>query len=83
MEQILRVCSDEYDGDETGNHWQVYYVLFQTADDDSTPCYDLYDDDGRGNGTMIARGYHKGRMRSLALKLGDFVEWRQSEARAL
>ena len=75
-EQIVKVRSKEYDGDETGHEWQIHYVLLREADDEGTPCFDLYDDDGRGNGNMIARGYHEPSMVSLTLRLGEFVEWK-------
>ena len=76
MEQIVKVVSDEYDGNEDGVEWRIHYILFETDDDDGLKCFDLYDDDGRGNGTMICRGYNLIRMRSLTLRLGDFVEWK-------
>ena len=78
FEQVLRIKSNEYDGDDAGNEWQVQYVLFRTEDADGTECFDLYTDDGKGNGEMICRGYSQGSMVSLALRLGEFVEWRAS-----
>lgn len=75
FEQICRVKSSEWDGDESSHEWQVHYVLYATNDDDGRDCFDLYDDDGRGNGIRIARGYTKSRMVSLTLRLGEFVEW--------
>lgn len=80
FEQIVKVKSDEWDGDESGHHWQTHYVLYQTNDDldgNGHECFDLYDDDGEGNGDMIARGYNKSQMVHLTLKLGEFVEWKQ------
>jgi hypothetical protein len=82
FEQVLKVRSDEWDGDDDGNEWQVHYVLYRAAgdpgaDDENLTCYDLYSDDGKGNGEMICRGYHLGSMRSLALKLGELVEWQR------
>lgn len=73
FEQILRVNSDEIDGDESGAHWRVDYVLIRTHDDAGLECYDVYTDDGYGNGDMICRGYNKHVMRSLTLKLGQFA----------
>lgn len=75
FEQALKVVSPEYTGDESGREWRVHYVLYRTHDDDGRECFDLYDDDGAGNGTQIARGYHQRRMVSLTLRLGEFVEW--------
>jgi hypothetical protein len=79
MKQIVRVRSAEFDGDEDGNEWQVEYVLFETHTDGAihhpTPVYQLYDDDGRGNGSLICTGTSLKRMRSLILRLGQFVEW--------
>lgn len=77
MEQVLKVRTSETDGDETGAHWTVHYVLFETVDEDrDCPCFDLFDDDGRGNGKQICRGWNRNAMVSLALRLGAFVEWR-------
>lgn len=73
--QHCKVRSDDYDGDETGREWAVHYVLYETVDDDGTRCFDLYSDDGEGNGDMIARGYDVHAMRSLTLRLGAFVAW--------
>lgn len=77
FEQCARVVSDDWDDDGTGQAvWRIHYVLYETVDDDDVKCYDLYDDDGRGNGTQICRGYNLDRMRSLVLSLGDLVEWK-------
>ena len=73
---VLRVRSDEVDGDEFGNEWRVEYVLFRTSDFYSgLQCFDLYTDDGQGNGVKVCSGDNHATMRSLALKLGDFVNW--------
>lgn len=79
FEQIVRVESQETNADQFGG-WNVHYVVYRTRDDDGRECFDLYDDDGRGNGVKIARGYHQGRMVSLCLRLGEFVEWKASVA---
>ena len=79
-QQRCKVRSNDWDGDEFGNSWQIYYILYQDTDDDDRMCFDLYDDDGRGNGTMIARGYNESAMRSLILQLGEFVEWQTTES---
>jgi hypothetical protein len=76
-EQVVKVRSDETDGDETGRHWTVHYILFHDQDDDGRDCYDLYTDDGAGNGKMICRGYNKNTMVSLTLRLGEFVAWKE------
>lgn len=73
--QRVKVRSDETDGDETGRAWAIHYVLYETADEQGAKCFDLYEDDGHGNGVMLCRGHHESRMRSLALRLGEFVEW--------
>ena len=44
-------------------------------DDDGHECFDVYTDDGAGNGELVARGYNHERMRTLTLALGEFVEW--------
>lgn len=75
--QIAKVDSGEIDGDDHGNQWVVHYVLYETADDDGRQCFDLYDSDGLGNGKQICRGYNIGAMRSLTLRLGDLVEWKE------
>lgn len=76
FEQYAKVVSDEVDGDETGRHWKIHYVLYLTQDDDGRKCFDLYSDDGLGNGDMISRGYNERSMRSLVLRLGRHVEWK-------
>lgn len=76
FDQVAKVVTDEYDGDDAGHEWAVHYVLYRTTDDDGRVCFDLYEDDGEGNGTQIARGYHQHRMVSLTLRLGAFVEWK-------
>ena len=75
FEQDVKVRTSVVDGDESGNHWTVYYVLYDTEDDDCHVCYDLYEEDGNGNGKIVCRGYNINRMRSLTLRLGEFVEW--------
>ena len=75
MNQVLRVDTGEIDGNEDGREWPVHYVLFQTEDDDGHECFDVYTDDGAGNGELVARGYNHERMRTLTLALGEFVEW--------
>lgn len=75
MDQIVRVRTMDYDGNEDGVEGQIHYVLYRERDNAGRECFDLYEDDGRGNGDFIARGYHPGRMRGLVLRLGEFVEW--------
>jgi hypothetical protein len=76
--QIVKVLSDETDGDEFGHEWKVYYILYQTEDQEGYPCYDLYTDDGLGNGVRISRGYKLRDMQNLILKLGKFIEWKKA-----
>lgn len=83
MEQICKVLSGEWDGDSFGNEWPVHYVLYRTTDDSGgefhgRECFDLYSDDGAGNGDFIARGHNLIQMRSLTLRLGEFVEWEKA-----
>jgi hypothetical protein len=52
------------------------YVVYETVDDDGKECFDVYEDDGEGNGTQVARGYNIIRIRSMVLCLGEFIEWR-------
>lgn len=80
QEQVVKVVSQEWDGDDVGNEWQVHYVLYRTRDDDGAECFDLYSDDGEGNGDMVTRGYNHAAMRSLTLKLGHFLEWGKCDA---
>lgn len=70
MEQVLKIVTDERDGDEFGQEWQLHYVLYESADDDGVTCWDLYEDDGAGNGTQVCRGYHKSSIVHMALRLG-------------
>jgi len=82
FEQIVRVESNETDGNESGKHWTVHYVLYDTIDDEDRQVFALYTDDGEGNGVEICRGYNLNAMRSLALRLGEFVEWTARELAA-
>lgn len=75
FEQYGKVRSDETDGDDCGHEWAVHYILYRSQDDDGRACFDLYSDDGEGNGDLIARGHNETKMRSLLLRLGTFVEW--------
>lgn len=75
MKQVLRIDPNETDADTFGNEWRVFYVLYQVEDDNGTTCFDLFTDDGQGNGNMICRGYNLPDMRHMALRLGEFVEW--------
>lgn len=77
FEQILRVRSNETDGDESGRHWTVHYVLFEAEDGDGNPSFDLYTDDSEGNGSFICSGGNRNKMVSLTLRLGAFLEWRK------
>ena len=78
FEQLCKVVSDEWDGDDFGNEWPIHYVVYATCDDEGTPCFDLYSDDGKGNGDMECRSYNERRMVSICLKLGYFVEWKKN-----
>lgn len=75
FEQVVRVNSNERTGDESGDEWTVFYALYRVHTEEGVVVYDLYDDDGFGNGTMICRGTHRSRMVSLTMRLGTFVEW--------
>lgn len=92
MEQILRVNSGEWTGDDSGREWTVFYVLHRLMVDDdgyenpdptkeTKEVFDLFDDDGRGNGTMICRGTNRNAMTSMVLRLGEFVEWKAGTCR--
>ena len=74
--QECRVESDYVDGDEDGREWKVQYVLYKTLDDEYRVCYDIYTDDGLGNGVKVCRGYNANHMRSMTLQLGRFIEWK-------
>lgn len=54
-----------------------FYVVYETVDEDkgNCQCFDVYEDDGAGNGTMVCRGYNIIRIRSMVLSLGEFIEW--------
>jgi hypothetical protein len=73
--QLAMVRTNETDGDSYGNEWLLHYVVYHTVDDDSRECYDIYADDGEGNGTQVARGYNRSDVISIVLRLGDLVEW--------
>ena len=74
MDEVLRVTAGERDGDETGREWEVDYVLFESVDDDTgLTTFDLYTDDGLGNGPRICRFDNLTVARSLMLRLGDVV----------
>ncbi len=76
MEQVAKVRGEATNGDEFGHEWREHFVLYRNEDDDGVECFDLYEDDGAGNGAMVCRGYHHGRMRSLTLALGELIEWK-------
>ena len=76
MTQIVKVATEDYDGDDFGNEWQVFYWLTAETDDAGLPCFMLWEGDDRGNGNRIATGYNENRMVSLTLKLGRWVEWK-------
>lgn len=82
FDQMLRVRSGELDGDESGLEWIVEYVVYETVDDDGQAVFDLYDDDGRGNGKMLARFVNRRVAREVTLRLGEFVEWAPGIGRA-
>jgi hypothetical protein len=77
MEQIALVRTDTLDGDDFGNEWTLHYVLYRNEDHEGSPCFDIYEDDGAGNGVMLCRGWKESAMRSLILSLGDLVEWQK------
>lgn len=78
--QLVKVIvPNEWDGDEFGNEWQVHYVLYRTYNEEGNRCYELYLDDGKGNGNLICRGTNEAEMRRLTLRLGEFVEWTNKE----
>lgn len=81
FEQVVKVVTDDWDSDH-GDEWRVHYVLYETVTDDGAECFDLYEDDGEGNGTQIARGFNKSRMVSLTLRLGAWVEWTDTSVAA-
>lgn len=77
--QILRVRSNEEDGDDSGRHWQVHYVLTEEENVEDSPefkPFHLWTDDGFGNGILVCVGSNKTQMVSLTLKLGTFIAWR-------
>lgn len=80
FEQQVRVRSGDVDGDDFGTEWDVHYAVYATEDEDGVPCFDLWQDDGHGNGELVCAGYNRQKMVSLCLKLGDQVEWRAGVA---
>lgn len=80
FDQIIKVRSNEYDGDETGREWRIHYVVYRTRDDDGRRCFDLYEDDGHGNGDMLCRFYKEARARQIAIKLGELIEYAAGQA---
>lgn len=55
---------------------ELFYDLVEMQDNfDNTISYCLFENDGYGNGVMIAKGDSRKRMVNLTLKLGEFVSW--------
>ena len=71
MEQILKVVTDQWDEDGHGNAWQIHYILYAVDDH-----FELWEDDGEGNGILIFTGNHKHRCIGVALRLGKQLEWK-------
>lgn len=76
FEQYLKVRSNDRDDSGAGHEWTIHFVLYKTSDDNGRHCFDLYEDDGEGNGDFVCRGYKESSMLDLTLRLGTFVEWR-------
>jgi hypothetical protein len=55
FEQIHQVRTGLWDGDSFGHEWQIYLTAYET---DSG--FELYKDDGRGNGDFFASTYTRG-----------------------
>lgn len=79
FEQRAKVISDDYDGDESGREWQVYYIIYETADEDGRTVYALYKDDGEGNGEGLANFFRRNDAMHILLKLGTLVEYREGQ----
>lgn len=84
MKQICKVRTDIVDGDEGGNEWKVHYILYEL--DEPTDYegvhhkFEIYEDDGAGNGVFVCSGFSRRLMRGLILQLGEFVEWEEGSA---
>ncbi len=79
FEQRAKVISDDYDGDDTGREWQVYYIIYETESEDGRVVYALYKDDGEGNGEGLADFYRRNDAMNILLKLGTLVEYREGQ----
>ena len=79
FEQRAKVISDDHDGDETGREWQVYYIIYETEDEDGRTVYALYKDDGEGNGEGLANFFRRNDAMHILLKLGKLVEYREGQ----
>lgn len=73
-DRLAMVKSDEWNADEWGNEWDIYYTLVVELDDDNQKVFNICRDDGRGNGDYLCRGYDEMDMRFLLSKLGEPVE---------
>lgn len=87
MKQVMKVISSECDGDFDPNtnriiEWKISYILYETTSNEKVQYnsiynFEIYDDDGMGNGNFICAGYSISKMINLMRKLGKFVEWEE------
>lgn len=66
IEQVVKVQADA----------ETFYIMYEVKSDAFEGFrYEIYEDDGNGNGTIVCDGTDMLRMRSMVLRLGDFIQW--------
>lgn len=66
---LVYSVTSEYltDGDETGRHWKVVYVVRRDFDDEGEPSgFSVSEEDGRGNGPVICNCWKEREARRIA-----------------
>jgi hypothetical protein len=78
MTQVLKIKTDQWDGAESEDgqdfrEWLVHYVVYRQDADKRAPLYQVWEEDDRGSGKMIAEGNTLAPLRSMLLMTGDII----------
>ncbi len=79
FEQRVRVESEDYDGDDSGHEWTIFYVIYETENDDGQTVFELWKDDNKGNGEGLGAFYKRSDAFGIVQKLGTLVEYREGQ----
>ena len=75
INQILKVKTDTLVTDD-GPDYNAHYILYEQTGDPKEPQFAIYCGDGKGDaGTLVALGDRVAPMRSMVMRLGEFVEY--------